>query len=67
MSASFATQGFLKANVFWNKDYDVIVFVHDVTNKTLSRDSIYIVDVVMWTKFGSSSISMWEVITTSIL
>ena len=27
---------------------------------------IYIVDVVMWSKFGNSSISMGEVIITSI-
>ena len=43
-----ATLGFLKINVFWNKCHDVITFVHDFTNKILSRDSDYIVDVVMW-------------------
>ena len=32
--------------VFWNKDYDVITSVCDVTNKILSLDSNYIVDVV---------------------
>ena len=53
--------------VFWNKDYDVITSVCDVTNKILSLDSNYIVDVVMWPKFGNSSISMREVIITSIL
>ena len=41
--------------------------VNDVTNKTLSRDSNYIVDVFKWPKSGNSSISMKEVITTSIL
>ena len=42
--------------------------VHDVTNKILWRDLNYIVDVVMWPKFGdSSSSSMREVIITSIL
>ena len=41
--------------------------VHDITNKILSRDSNYIVDVVMWPKFGNSSISMREVIIISIL
>ena len=40
---------------------------HDVTNKTLSRDSDFIVDAVMWPKFGNSSVSMTEVIITSIL
>ena len=33
---------------FWNKDYGVITSVHDVTNKILSRDSNYIVDVITW-------------------
>ena len=41
--------------------------VDDVTNKILSRDSNYTVDVFMWPKFGKSSISLKEVITTSIL
>ena len=45
MSAKFATVDLLK--VFWNKGYDIIISVHDVTNKILSLDSIYIVDVVM--------------------
>ena len=67
MSAKMATLGLLKIKVFWNKGYDVIISVHDVTNKILSRDSNYIVDVVMWPKFGNSSISMREVITTTIL
>ena len=62
-----ATSGLLKIRVFWNKSYDTIVSVDDVTNKTLSRDSNYIVDVFMWLKFGNCSISMREVITTSIL
>ena len=67
MSAKMATPGLLKITVFWNKGYDVIISVHDVTNKILSRDSNYIVDVVMWPKFGNSSISVREVIITSIL
>ena len=62
-----AALGLLKVKVFWNKGYDVIISVHDVTNKILSRDSNYIIDVVMWPKFGNSSISMREVIITSIL
>ena len=37
--------------------YDVIVLVHDVTNKILLCDSNYIVDVVLWPKFGNSK---WE-------
>ena len=62
-----ATPGLLKITVFWNKDYDVIVYVVDFTNKVLSRDSNYIVDVFVWPKFGNYSTSMTEVITTSIL
>ena len=67
MSAKMATPGLLKITVFWNKGYDVIISVDDVTNKILSRDSNYIVDVSMWPKFGNSSISLREVITASIL
>ena len=67
MSAKITTPGLLKIRVFWNDGYDVIISVHDVTNKILSRDSNYIVDVVMWPKFGNSSISMREVIITSIV
>ena len=44
-----------------------MIFVHDVTNKIVSRDSNYIVDVVLWPKPGNSSISMREVIITSAL
>ena len=57
----------LKIKVFWNKGYEVIVSVNDITNEILSRYSNYIVDVVMWPKFGNSSISMREVIIASIL
>ena len=67
MSPKMTTSGLLKKTVFWNKDYDVLIPVDDVTNKILSRDSNYIVDVFMWPKFGNSSISMREVITNSIL
>ena len=67
MSAKMVTPGLLKITVFWNKGYDVIIPVDDVTNKILSRDSNYIVDVFMWPKFGNCSISMRKVIITSIL
>ena len=67
ISAKMATPGVLKITVFWNKGYDVIIRVDGVTNKILSHDSNYIIDVFMWPKFGNSSISMREVITTSIL
>ena len=67
MSVKMTTPGLLNITVFWNEGYDVIISVDDVTNKVLSRDSNYIVDVFMWPKFGNCSISMREVITTSIL
>ena len=66
MSAKIITLGFLKIKVFWSKGYDVITSFHDITNRILSRDSNYVVDVVMWPKFGNSSISIREVIITSI-
>ena len=67
LSAKLATLGLLETKVFWNKDWDVIDIVHDVTNNILLRDSNYIVDVVMWTKFGNSGITMRKVIITSTL
>ena len=42
-----ATPGLLKIKVFWGKLYLVIISVHDFINKILSRDSNYIVNVVM--------------------
>ena len=65
MSAEMATPGLPKIKVYWNKGYRVIISVYDV--KILLRDSNHIVDVVMWPQFGNSSISMREVIVTSIL
>ena len=67
MSTKMAMPGLLKIAVFWNKGYGVIVAVNDVTKKNLWHGSNYIVDVFIWPKFGNSSISMREVITTSIL
>ena len=58
------TLGFLKIKVLWHKGYDVIIFVENFTNKLLSRDSNYIVDMA---KFGISNISMREIIITSLL
>ena len=63
MSAKMATLSLLKIKVFWNKGYDVIISVHDVTSKVLSYESNYILDVVMWPKFGSSSTSMGKVVS----
>ena len=67
MSAKMATPALLKIKVFWNKGYYVIYYVYDVTNKILSHDSIYVMDVVMSPKFGNPSICIREVIITSIL
>ena len=57
MSAKIATPDLLKITVFWNKGYDVIISVDDVTNKILWHDSNYILNMFMWPKFGNSSIS----------
>ena len=65
MPAKMATPDLLK--VFWKKGYDVIIYVHDATNKILSCNSNYIVNVVMWPKFGNPNISMREVIIISSL
>ena len=67
VSAKITTLGLLKIKVFWNKGYDVIIFVHDVTNIILLRDSNYIVDSIMWPKFGNSNISLREVTIASVL
>ena len=67
MSAKLSTLGLLKTKVIWKKGYDVIIFAHDVTNKILSQDLSFTVDVVKLLKLGNSSISMREVIIISIL
>ena len=67
MSARMATPGLLKIKIFLKKAYDVIIFAHDVTKTILSLDSNYNVNVVMWPKFGYSSIYVREVIIYSIL
>ena len=66
MSAKMAILALLKKKVFWNKGYYVIYSVYDVTNNILSHDSSYIMDVVMWLKFGNSSTCIRQVIITSI-
>ena len=64
MSSILDTVGSLKKRY---SEMKVITSAHGVTNNISSCDSNYIVDVVMWLKFGNSSISMREVIITSIL
>ena len=65
MSVKIATLGLLKIKLFWNKGYDVIIYVHDV--KILSHDSNCIVNVVIWPKLGNSNIYLREVIITSMM
>ena len=67
MPAKNATLGVIRIKTFGNQDYDVAISVYDVTNEILSRDSNYIVDMVMWPKFGNSSFHIRNVIMTSIL
>ena len=67
MSVKMAAPVLLKIKVFWNKGYYVIYSVCDVTSKILSHDTNYIMDVVIWPKFGNSGICIREVIITSIL
>ena len=64
MSAKFDIPGFLETKEFWNEGYDNIIFIYDATNKIVSRESNY---VVIWPTFVNSSISMTEVIITSII
>ena len=61
------TLSILKIDVFWNKGYDVIISLYDFNSKILSRDSDYIVCIVMWPKLSNSRISKNEVIVNSIL
>ena len=55
MSAKVATPGLLKIKFFWKKGYGVIISVYAHVN------------VVMWPKFGNSSISVRKNIITLIL
>ena len=47
MSAKMATTELLKIKLFRKKAYDVILSAHDVTNKILSRDLNYNINIVM--------------------
>ena len=47
MSAKLATPSLLKIKIFRNEVYDVIITDYDVSNKVLSRDLDYIVDMLM--------------------
>ena len=67
MSAKIASLVPLKIKVFLIKDYSVIIFVYELINKNVSRDSNHTVVVVMWPNFGNSRNSMREVIITLML
>ena len=67
MSAKLVTLSLVKIKVFWDKSYEAIISAHDVTSKILLCESNYIVDAVMWPRFGNFTIPMTEVIITSIL
>ena len=66
-SAKLAILGLFRTNLFWNKGYGVIILVWDVINKILSHVSHYILNMVIWSKFGNSNISLSEAIITTIL
>ena len=65
--SKMANPALFKIKIFWNKGDDIIIYVLDVPNKILWRESNYIVYVAMWPKFGNSSGFMIEVMITSIL
>ena len=47
ISGKLATPGLFKIKIFQNKGYDIIIPGYDAPNEILSRESNYIVDVVM--------------------
>ena len=67
ISAKLPNLGLLKINTFWDKDYDIIIYVHDVIDKIKLCEWTYVIDFDMWPKFGNSSISIKKVIVTLIL
>ena len=67
MSVNLTTVGLVQIKVLWNKSYNFLISVHDVTSKILSCNSNYFVDVVLWPKFGNPNISMRAFIIMSIL
>ena len=47
MVAKIAILGLFEIKIYCNKGYDVVIFVHEVTNKISSHDSNCITDVVI--------------------
>ena len=66
MSAKLASPGLVEIKIFQKEGYDVIIPDFDVTSKMLSSSSNYFVHAVLWQKFDNCSISLREVIITSI-
>ena len=62
ISAKLLILGLLKTKSFWNKVYDVLVCLWRKQDNFITG-----LDGVMWSKFVKSSISMCEVIITSVL
>ena len=60
MSGKMVALGLLTIKLFWNKDYDVIICVSDVTNKILSRGSNFIIDVWSCDQSLVTLEFMWE-------
>ena len=58
MSAKLAIPGLLKTKMFWNKGYDIIISVHDITDIILSRDLNHRVDAVSF-NFNFNFIRIW--------
>ena len=58
LPANIATSDLPKVKIFWD-NYDAIISIHNITKKNLSRDTNHIIDMIMWRKFGNSSIFMW--------
>ena len=56
ISAKMATLGLVTIMMCLFKSHEVIIFVHDVTNRILSRNLFYVVDLVIeeWSWFKVS-------------
>ena len=70
ISAELGTPDLLKLKVFWNENYDLKTSVYDVSNKVLTCESNYIVDVVFmksyynfnFIRFDLKNICFWGVV-----
>ena len=62
MSVKLATLGLLNIKILWNKGYDITISADDIKSKSLSCDSNYIVNMLLWPKIGNSSIFKREIL-----